>query len=103
MQTYQRCNHFPGMFNLAKKNQLSLNLERMKKWETKEYSFYPKTWVLPGDFKELKQFYNKCNDEDSDGPGNKTFIVKPEGSCQGRGIFLTWDLESISNQDHMVV
>ena len=31
------------------------------------------------------------------------FIVKPEASCQGRGIFLTKNLDEINNTDHYVV
>jgi len=31
MQPYQRTNHFPGMFALARKNLLAKNLQAMKK------------------------------------------------------------------------
>ena len=54
MQSFQRCNHFPGMFNLAKKNQLGLNLEKIRKAAKKDYHFHPKTWLLPSDINELK-------------------------------------------------
>ena len=44
------------------------------------YNFFPKTYILPADNSEfLKQFNNKFN---------KTFILKPEAACQGRGIQL---------------
>ena len=44
------------------------------------YNFFPKTYILPADNSEfMKQFNNKFN---------KTFILKPEASCQGRGIIL---------------
>jgi len=33
----------------------------------------------------------------------KTFIVKPEASCQGRGIFLTRDYKQIDRNEHYVV
>lgn len=32
-----------------------------------------------------------------------TFIVKPEASCQGKGIYLTRELEDIDLDDHCVV
>ena len=34
---------------------------------------------------------------------NKTFIVKPEASCQGRGIFLTRNLDDVNPYDHYVI
>lgn len=34
---------------------------------------------------------------------NKTFIVKPEASCQGRGIFLTRSLDDVNAYDHYVI
>jgi tubulin polyglutamylase TTLL6/13 len=91
------------MYNLAKKNQLGLNLERMRKKIAKEYKFYPKTWILPSDKKELRSFFSKCPDEDSEGGGLRTFIVKPEGSCQGRGIYLTRSLDRILDEEEPMV
>lgn len=32
-----------------------------------------------------------------------TYIVKPEADCQGRGIFLTQNIEEIQNGQHYVV
>ena len=83
MRAYQRCNHFPGMYNLAKKNQLGLNLERMRRKKQKAYNFSPKTFMLPSDYKNLRTYFNKLSDDDEYGSGVRTFIVKPEGSCQG--------------------
>ena len=31
MQTFQRVNHFPGMYNLARKNHLGRNLMKMRR------------------------------------------------------------------------
>jgi tubulin polyglutamylase TTLL6/13 len=47
MQNYQRTNHFPGMYCLARKNLLAKNLMNMKKLVPAEYNFFPKTWLLP--------------------------------------------------------
>lgn len=58
-----------------------------------DYNFFPPTFNLPADFKEfLYQVGNKRN---------KTFIVKPEASCQGKGIFLTRDPESLTTEKTM--
>lgn len=45
--------------------------------------------MLPAEWNELKEYH------DNRRPGKaQTFIVKPEASCQGRGIFLTRQIES---------
>ncbi len=41
--------------------------------------------MLPSEFGELKTYFEKDKKP-------KTFIVKPEASCQGRGIYLTRSL-----------
>ena len=47
LQPHQRINHYPGMYQLARKNNLSRNLMRMAKVFPNDYNFFPKTWVLP--------------------------------------------------------
>ena len=39
------------------------------------------------------------SDEDEFGNGLRTFIAKPEGSCQGWGIFIFRDLEEMGPTD----
>lgn len=86
---YQKVNHFPGMANLACKSKLARNLERMKKLFPADYDFVPRTWILPFDQYEFQQNFN------SDGESQRTFIVKPDHMCQGRGVFLTRKLAQI--------
>ena len=93
MQPYQRTNHFPGIYNLAKKNMLGRHLMRMASVFPEDFAFFPHTYVLPADFKE---FLNTVDQK-----RNKTFIVKPEASCQGKGIFLTRDPESLTTEKTM--
>ena len=98
MKPYQRVNHFPGMHILCRKNLFARNLGRMQKRFPEEYNFFPQTWVLPSEYSEFrKQFDNLSKNK------KKTFIVKPQASCQGRGIFLTRNLEDINQYDHYVV
>ena len=47
MKSYQRTNHFPGMYALARKNLLAKNLIAMQKYFPKDFSFFPRTWLLP--------------------------------------------------------
>lgn len=50
LMDYQRINHFPGMYALARKNHLAQNLEKMVKVFGAEYKFHPPTWILPQDY-----------------------------------------------------
>ena len=52
----------------------------MKRGYSKEYNFFPQTWVIPSEAADFREY---CKNKP-----NKVFIVKPEASCQGRGIFL---------------
>jgi len=46
-----------------------------------EYKFTPKTWNLPYDYQDLKNYITQKK--------VVSMIVKPEASCQGKGIFIT--------------
>lgn len=54
-----------------------------------EYSFVPRTWVLPDDFPDL------ATREMKDGDAKVTYIAKPDGGSQGKGIFLTDSFERL--------
>ncbi len=57
-----------------------------------EYDFYPKTYLYPKDRNRLKKEWDP----------NTVLIVKPEASCQGKGIYLTREVDDIT-EDHCVV
>eukprot|EP00359_Climacostomum_virens_P001382 CAMPEP_0204898068 /NCGR_PEP_ID=MMETSP1397-20131031/1080_1 /ASSEMBLY_ACC=CAM_ASM_000891 /TAXON_ID=49980 /ORGANISM="Climacostomum Climacostomum virens, Strain Stock W-24" /LENGTH=541 /DNA_ID=CAMNT_0052065869 /DNA_START=524 /DNA_END=2145 /DNA_ORIENTATION=- len=90
LKTYQKISHFPGMFSIARKNYLGRYLKGMHKLFPEEYDFFPQTWVLPTDLSELRLHFSTFK--------TRTFIVKPEASCQGRGIFLTRRLDDMPSR-----
>ncbi|CAG9333933.1 unnamed protein product [Blepharisma stoltei] len=93
LKPFQRINHFPGMYAIARKDHLGKNLKTMKGMFPGEYDFFPSTWLIPRDLTDLRnQFIAKLD---------RTYICKPEASCQGKGIFLTRKLEDIP--EHCVV
>lgn len=49
MKSYQKCNHFPAMYQCARKNFLAKNLKRLQKFFPEQYEFFPKTWSLPSE------------------------------------------------------
>lgn len=52
---YQKINHFPGSYNLGKKNYLASNLTKMRRMLPSEYDFFPHTWTLPLQYEEFKR------------------------------------------------
>lgn len=50
MKSYQRINHFPGMSEITRKDNLGRNMNRMKKLFPEDYAFIPNTWTLPREF-----------------------------------------------------
>ncbi len=92
MKPYQKINHFPGMYGISRKDYLGRNLMRMRKTLPDDYNFFPKTWMLPTEWLDFSKQFN----------GKRTFILKPEASCQGRGIFLTKRLDDVKQDQHYV-
>jgi len=91
IQPWQRINHFPGMINICRKARLAQSLEVMRRQFPKEFSFYPNTYVLPHAYASFKTLFS------SSGSCKDTFIVKPDGAAQGKGIFLTRRIEDVEN------
>lgn len=78
MKAYQRVNHFPGMYALARKDHLARNLKKMLQRFPDEYKLFPKTWLLPSEYGDFRKQFK----QDTKGKaGRKTFISKPEASC----------------------
>ena len=98
LQPWQVMNHFPGMPNIARKNSMGQNLNRMLKMFPKEYAFYPRTWILPNQMSDFRNQFDSHNNA----LDNKIFIVKPDAGCQGRGIFLTKTLDKIPIGENVV-
>ncbi|CAL8069500.1 unnamed protein product [Orchesella dallaii] len=84
----QKTNHFPGMYEICRKDRLGRNLNRLKKLFPQDYNFFPPTWDLPTEHADLVSFGRKRK--------NATYIIKPESGCQGKGIFLIRDLKTVN-------
>ena len=100
MKPYQRINHFPGMYALARKDHLARTLKKMQMRFPNDYTFFPQTWLLPAEYGDFRKQFEQVKPGKT---GRKTFISKPEASCQGRGIFLTRNLEDFEKTAHYVV
>ena len=59
----------------------------------KEFDFVPKTYILP---QEMALLIRDC-DQKKYNNKNKYYIVKPCGSAQGKGIFVTNNIDKVKN------
>ncbi|XP_077161810.1 tubulin polyglutamylase TTLL11 isoform X3 [Paroedura picta] len=79
-------NKFPGMTEMVRKITLSRAVRIMQDLFPEEYNFYPRSWILP---EEFTNFLTEIRLMKDNNPSWKpTFIVKPDGGCQGDGIYL---------------
>ncbi|NXR46303.1 TTL11 polyglutamylase, partial [Hippolais icterina] len=86
-------NKFPGMMETVRKITLSRAMRTMQDLFPLEYNFYPRSWILP---EELPLFVAEVRMmKDSNPSWKPTFIVKPDGGCQGDGIYLIKDPSDI--------
>uniref|UniRef100_A0A8D8RRT1 Tubulin polyglutamylase TTLL4 n=2 Tax=Cacopsylla melanoneura TaxID=428564 RepID=A0A8D8RRT1_9HEMI len=93
----QKINHFPGTFQIGRKDRLWKNLLKcMMKYGEKEFGFSPRTYVLPGDDKLLRATWERnC--------GNIKWIVKPPASARGVGIKVVHKWSQIPRKVPLVV
>jgi tubulin polyglutamylase TTLL6/13 len=85
MHSHQKVNHFPGMNTLSRKNNLAKNMLKMKARFPEHYTYLPRTFLLPMDAPHLRAYHADKLHRNK----QSYYIVKPEASCQGRGIFLS--------------
>jgi hypothetical protein len=78
----QKTNHFPGIFQIGRKDNLCRNINRLKRMHGREYNICPTTYTLPED---LQRF---TKDRESKEAANWIWIMKPCASSCGRGIKL---------------
>ena len=96
LHSWQRVNHFRNQRELCRKDLMVKNLKRFKRELQKEglveeadaYSFWPLTYVLPGDYALFVEEFKR-------NPAS-LWIMKPVGRSQGKGIFLFQHLRQIN-------
>lgn len=71
-----------GMSTIAHKDELSRHINRLRQFFPDDFSFYPRTWLLPEDQESFEAYAHSIKGK------KKTYIVKPDEGAQGEGIFL---------------
>uniref|UniRef100_A0A3B4UQW3 Tubulin tyrosine ligase-like family, member 4 n=1 Tax=Seriola dumerili TaxID=41447 RepID=A0A3B4UQW3_SERDU len=80
LEEHQKLNHFPGTFQIGRKDRLWRNLSKMQaRFGKQEFNFFPRTFILPQDIKLLRKAWE-------DGGSRQKWIIKPPASARGIGI-----------------
>lgn len=80
IKDFQKFNHFPGTFQIGRKDTLWRNHVRLRNIHGKKnYDFLPVTYVIPSDMKQLRHAWEKSSP-------NQMWIIKPPASARGSGI-----------------
>jgi len=89
MKPHQKVNHIPKIIEITRKDKMNRNISSMVTKYGKEFDFVPKTYLLPQELALL------IRDSDQKKYKNKYYICKPGGSSQGKGIFVTNNIDKI--------
>lgn len=94
----QKMNHFPGTFQIGRKDRLWRNLQKLSaKYGISEFGIMPKTYVLPHDMKLLKHDWERY------AANNERWIIKPPASARGTGIKVVSKWSQIPKKRPVVV
>ncbi|KAH3717462.1 hypothetical protein DPMN_060250 [Dreissena polymorpha] len=97
LREYQKLNHYPGSFQIGRKDRLWRNLSKMQvHFGKKEFGFFPQTYCLPYDSKLLKRAFE-------DGSTKQKWIVKPPASARGIGIKVISKLTQVPKKRPVIV
>ena len=89
---YQFYNHFPGTVAISRKVDCARNLEAVANIMPEAYSFNPKSFIMPTQYNDLKNYMLSIKN-----PKQRTFIIKPDKGSLGKGIILVQDPSHLEN------
>ncbi|KHJ85981.1 Tubulin-tyrosine ligase family protein, partial [Oesophagostomum dentatum] len=96
IQPWQRINQFPRSTELTRKDKLYDNLARSAALFGDAYSFIPDYFVTPRDVSMMETAMEQSMSD-------LTFIVKPVGSSQGKGIFFANKPQEVPQTEPLLV
>lgn len=101
LNEYQKINHFPQSHEITRKDRLCFNIVRMQeRFGKQHFDFVPDTYILPDEFGEFYEHYQKLKQHDSK---KNIWIVKPANACQGKGIQLIDDINDVNVDELSVI
>lgn len=100
LKCFQRLNHFPNMHLICRKMLFFSRCMKLQQRFPTYYTFFPKSFSLKTDGKLLDDYFRSLRGK------TKTFVMKPNTGCQGKGILLTRNpikvAKTLKDQDYIV-
>ncbi|XP_063694159.1 tubulin monoglutamylase TTLL4-like isoform X10 [Bolinopsis microptera] len=94
---HQKVNHYPGTFEIGRKDKLWKNLNKAQiKHSKKEYDFIPLTFCLPSEWKTFKRYWDESGHK-------QKWIIKPPASARGIGIKVIHKLNQIPRKRNIII
>lgn len=101
LNEYQKINHFPQSHEITRKDRLCFNMVRMQeRFGKQHFDFVPDTYILPDEFGEFYEHYQKLKQHDSK---KNIWICKPANSAQGKGIKIIDDINDVNVDELSVI
>lgn len=96
MEKNQKMNHFPGCWNLGRKDYMWRHLNKQRRSFPEAYNFVPTTYLFPSDFDRFEIAREVAEK-------GKLWIMKPANQACGRGIKMLKKDTPIKNKKDMLV
>ncbi|CAI2364080.1 unnamed protein product [Moneuplotes crassus] len=101
LNEYQKINHFPASSEITRKDKLCINLLKIQeKFGKDNFHIAPDTYLLPDEFADFYEEYQKMRNSE---PRKPLWVIKPNASSQGKGIYLIDDVNEINLDDSCVI
>lgn len=97
LHDHQKFNHFPGTFQIGRKDYLWKNIQYMKtRHGERKFDIMPTTYVLPQDKKAFRVMFEKSRQD-------PYWIVKPPASYRGDGIKIIHKYKQMPKMSPLIV
>lgn len=95
LNRYQRYNHWPGTWELGRKDRLYKNIAKFRRSHGDEFDFVPRFFILPRDWTELQKDVERS-------PG-ELYMRKPLASSRGRGVRMVLNPAALPKDKDLIV
>ena len=94
---YQKLNHFPGSFQIGRKDCMWRNIARFRRTNGTDYEICPPTYIFPEDYKRF------IADREATDQNKALWILKPSASSCGKGIKLLTKKSQVQEKSGVII
>ena len=95
MNRQQKFNHFPGCWNLGRKDYMWKCLNKLRRAHPDAYNFVPTTYLFPSDYERFEMARENADK-------HRLWILKPTNQACGRGIKVVTRDSDVRNKKDML-